>query len=351
MHLVLDTNIIYSEGFANSVLFRFLTSSAALLDHKIHVPALVIDEVFSKFEEELARKQEQTNRDLRRLERILGRPLESSTVDFDPHEEACLLRNKLEDYESVLAYPDTPHKKLARRAIDRKRPFDQKGSGYRDSLIWESVVELASQLDEQVVLLASDNIFSDGEGHLAKELKAELVERGLDDTKVILVQCVLDFVDKYVRPMLGEALEGEPTETLIQLGIDPNETIALAIQQEYVGKEWDNEELGLPWEYETLSLTMVEDVSDLERIDARELHPGEYWLRISATLDCEFDCFVYKADVYGLDDLTIYEFDWNDHYVWGGVSRQLRFELDITVDFPGGTEPEISVLSMRPIEP
>ena len=349
--MVLDTNIIHSEGFASSVLFRFLASSADLLGHKIHVPALVIDEATAKFEDEIANKQERTNRELRRLERILGRPLESSTVDLNPHEEASLLRAKLEDYESVLAYPDTPHEELAKRAINRKKPFDQKGSGYRDSLIWESVVELASQLNEKVVLLAADNIFSDGDGRLAKELKDELVERGLDDNQVVLVQSVLDFVERYVRPMLQEALEGEPTETLIQLGLDPHETIALAIQQEYLGKEWSNEELDLPWEYETLNLSMVEDVSDLKRIDARELRPGEYWLRIGATLDCEFDCFVYKADVYGLDDLTIYEFDWNNHYVWGGVSRQLRCELDITVDFPGGAEPEIAILSIRPMEP
>lgn len=348
MNLILDTNIIYSEGFGSSGLFRFLTSSAPMLKHKIHVPALVIDEVAAKFEEEIARKQEQTNRELKRLERILGRSLDSSTVHLDPKEEARLLRAKLEGYESVLPYPDTPHEELAKRAINRKRPFDQKGSGYRDSLIWESVVELAIQLNEQVVLLDKDSIFSDGDSRLAKDLKDELVERGLDEDQVVLVQSVSDFVDKYVRTTLREALDGEPTETLNQLGLDSHETLALAVQQEYLGKEWNSEELGLPWEYETLNLSMVEDVSDLERIDARELRSGEYWLRISATLYCEFDAFVHKADVYGLDNLTIFEFDWNNHYAWVGVSRQLRCEMDITVDFSSGIGPEVSVLSMRP---
>ena len=148
---------------------------------------------------------------------------------------------------------------------------------------------------------------------------------------------------------MREVLEGDSAEALIQLALDPHETIAMSIQEEYRGQEWDNADLGLPWEFENLELSVVEDVSDLERLDVREVSPGRFLLRIQATVECEFDAFVHKADAIWLEDLIVHEFNWNDHYLWGGVSRQLRCELDLAVDFSDGTEPELSVLSMQPI--
>lgn len=43
----------------------------------------------------------------------------------------------------VLALPGTDHADLVRRAVNRIPPFDSKGSGFRDSLLWGNVVELA----------------------------------------------------------------------------------------------------------------------------------------------------------------------------------------------------------------
>ena len=102
--------------------------------------------------------------------------------------------------------------------------------------------------------------------------------------------------------------------------MDPHETIALWVQDEHFGKEWTGEELGLPWEYETLHLSMVEDVSNLERLEVSEISHDEYLLRISATLDCEFDAFVDKSNAFTLDGFSISDFDWNRFYASGETS-------------------------------
>ena len=347
MNLILDANIIYSEGYASSNLFKFLISLARLFGHKLYVPAVVIDEVTAKLDGEIKEQQKNTNDMFRKWGRYLDRSLESPLNDLNPREEARLLRSKLEECGQVLEYPDTPHEELVKRAINRIRPFDKKGSGYRDSLIWESAVQLAATVQDQVVLLASDTIFKDGEVNLAKELKADLVERGFEDDKVVLACSLKEFVDNYIRPYL----EGDPTGIFDQLDIDLHEAIALWVQEEHIGKEWDREELGLPWEYETLHLSMVEGVSDLKGLETKQVSNGEYLVRIEATLDCEFDAFVHKANVYGLDAFAISDFDWNRHYTLGSTSCQLRCELDIQVNVPGGEAPEISFLSMELIEP
>ena len=351
MNLVLDTSLIYSEGFASSNLFHFILSSAHFLGHQVHVPAVAIDEATAEIAKELEKDKLQAVRSLRKWERILAMPLGSLLDGLNPQEEADRLRTKLEACDSVLAYPDVPHKELVQWAIQRRKPFDQNGSGYRDSLIWKSVVDLAAIVDSQVVLLACDGDFKGSDDNLAEDLRADLAKRGLEEDKVVLVRSAKGFVDNYIRPQLREVLEGDPTDVLPQLKIDPDETIALWVQDEFSGKEWTGEELGLPWGYETLHLSMVEDVSDLKRLETKEISQDEYLLRIAATLDCEFDALVDKSNAFTLDGFSISNFDWNRHYASGETSLELRCELDINVKFTEGAGPEISMLSMEVVEP
>ena len=205
MHIVLDSEAIRHADFGNSNLFRFLERSASLLGYQIHVPALVIDEVTAQIEEELQDAKQQAARSSRRWGRMLDRPLESSMDGLEPREGASLLRKKLEAYDSVLPYPEATHQELALRAIHRRRPFNDKGSGYRDSLIWESVMHSAATVDDQVILLCQDNDFSRDKVNLDEELKVDMVERGLEENKVVLVQTVQDFVAIFIRPQLKQA--------------------------------------------------------------------------------------------------------------------------------------------------
>ena len=348
MHLVLDSNIIRSADYGSSNFYRFLQRLAKLLGYNIHVPHLVIDEVTAQFEENLKKGKQDTDGEARRWGRILDRSLESSLGGVDPTDETSLFRSKLEAYDSILPYPDVPHRELSTRAIHRRKPFDKKGSGYRDSLIWESVVNLAASVDGQVILLAEDGDFTDDKVKLADELQTDLVERGLEKTKVVLVRSIKQFVDSYVRPQLKEILEADPTEVLSKFfDKDPEESIALWVQDEWSGREWTGEEFDLPWEYETLALSMVEGVSQLECLEVNEVSDGDYLLRIGANLECEFDAFVPKAYAYGLEGFSINDFDWNRHYTEGSTNLALRCELDLHVEFAENEVPDISLLSVE----
>ena len=350
MRIVVDTSIIWKEGFTYSHLFKFLVAATQIAGDTIQIPAVVVFESKARFEEELRTKQKGINKEFKKLQNILGRCPQPNPINLNVAEETRILQKRLEGFGPVLDLTEASHESLVKRAVYRKRPFDENGSGYRDTLIWTSVVELATNTDENVILLSEDKIFKAAKGeHLSKQLKDELSSLGLPDGKVILVRSVSSFLERFVRPRLEEALQGDPTESLMGLGIDPREDICLAIQDEHLGREWRGEELGLLSEYETLHLSLVEDISDLERIDGRELRTGRYWLKIRATLECEFDAFVHKSEVFGLDDFSVHEFDWNNHYAMGGISRSLRCEMDVTVDFPSGADAEIAVLSMQPV--
>ena len=208
MHIVLDANIVIREGFGNSGDFRLLLSTLDVLQHNLYVPQLVIEEVLSEFERARDRRARRVTNDLAWLSRHLGLDLPSPIAAPDKRIRAGLFRNRLiaqfnSPNCSIIGYPDTPHEDLVKRATTRRKPFNQNGAGYRDSLIWETTLSLATELNTQVALLSGNtNDFWDERGTLHQDLIEDLVDRKLPRDKVILVSSLEDFVNTYIDPVL-----------------------------------------------------------------------------------------------------------------------------------------------------
>ena len=212
MHVVLDANIVISEGFGDSAHFRVLLSTASAIGHGIFIPALAIEEVVANFEKMLDGKAREVEKGLDTLSRHLDKPLASPLTDLDLGEEASLLRQRMvsaSNYQ-VLDYPAITHEELVGRAVKRRKPFDERGSGYRDTLIWESVVQLADKVSDQVALVTSDKDFCDKEGNLHPDLTDELAGRGQCGEKIVLFRSLSEFINTNVRPVLKEVLKDSP---------------------------------------------------------------------------------------------------------------------------------------------
>ena len=62
----------------------------------------------------------------------------------------------------VLAVPPVPHMQVVSRSVGRRRPCDSKGDGYRDTLIWFSVLLTTQENPDEVVLfVTNDSDFMD----------------------------------------------------------------------------------------------------------------------------------------------------------------------------------------------
>ena len=60
--------------------------------------------------------------------------------------------------------------------------------------------------------------------------------------------------------------------------------------------------MGIPWEYESPTLTMVDDVSGLTVLDIRQLNSSLVLVKVEADVIAEFGVFVYKPDRHTSDD-------------------------------------------------
>ena len=57
----------------------------------------------------------------------------------------------------ILKYPNRSKKQIAERAIYKIKPFKENGAGYRDTLLWETVLDiLSSGMYENVLLITND---------------------------------------------------------------------------------------------------------------------------------------------------------------------------------------------------
>jgi len=152
-----------------------------LIEHMLHATWLNVSVPAPVFEETIAnygRAVEQANRDLNHLSRERRRlglgDLRSASGDFNFRDYLVERFDERLGIE-VLPWPKVSHVDLVARAVARRPPFDQKGGGYRDSLVWASVLELARE-GADVALVSSDKAFAGDRSHLAAELQAEADE-------------------------------------------------------------------------------------------------------------------------------------------------------------------------------
>ena len=200
VHIVVDANIIIGTGYGSNHQFRELLSTLEDLPHDLCIPKVVIEEVIGKFSRDFDDDAREIRSRLRDLSRRLGKDLSSTVNDLDKANEVSSFRERLEaQFDRILDYPDTRHELLVRRATTRIRPFDEEGDGYRDALIWETVLILAeeddsSEDDAKVVLISNDNDFRNQKRELHNDLSSQIEERGLSLDRVILFSTLGEFI-------------------------------------------------------------------------------------------------------------------------------------------------------------
>lgn len=158
MRIILDTSTIIAEDYGRSPQFRTLLAASNALDYQVCVPELALEETVSKYSREISHQCRTMRRDVGQLAKLLGRSLDPDIIGLKHDEVVTSFENDLRGMLSscsgaILNYPDVPHEVIVRRAISRRRPFDESGSGYRDTLIWLCALELAGNTEGRVILV------------------------------------------------------------------------------------------------------------------------------------------------------------------------------------------------------
>ncbi len=166
--IVLDTNIVRLDGFEN---IKLLFSSAIIQLSKflnknrltqvsLAMPQCVIEERIQQREEEIRKEILAVELGIKH---IYAFSEEVSSPDFskldiekyyrqEAHEK--LSGNKIE----VISIPDLEHSTILKRALNRTKPFSKNDKGYKDTLIWLSILEDAKNNIDTNYIFVTNNI-------------------------------------------------------------------------------------------------------------------------------------------------------------------------------------------------
>src|SRR5260370_1409323 len=232
-------------------------------------------------------------------------------------------------------------------------------NGFRDALIWESVLEILVEDEVTFITENSNDFFEKGKQVLHPHLLEDLLRNNIDANQITVFKDLHSFVDTYVKPAMEKLdLESVRSDLSFGLGRYDKEVIADAILQALCSYDYGDEinphKIGLPSEVEDIIVSYVEDLSDFHVVDAYKLSSGAWFIEAIALASYQFDFFILKADWYGMDEeapLDVISSDWNDHYIYPPAFMPIHKTFTLTFTDSAGTVTCIEVNALASVLP
>lgn len=278
MKVVLDTNQLFGDYLLKSPAFSTLRDGLVQSGGELCVPKVVVEEITRKYLQDYA-SAISARKKANRIVGVIGSELpelESAETAESKYRDA--LAKRLEELGArVLNLPDIGVDELLDRDLAERRPFDEKGRGLRDAVIWESILSDMQSHDEEVALISNDGDFSSprsdqaGKAELHGDLRDDLDSAGYGRERVKLFKSVQDFnMDFFGRTPGKTFTEDEGLEGTFADALDPD-----LMRSQFTDAAQDEILRLLPWilrvrgawDAEVSFIRWVGDAKVLEAID------------------------------------------------------------------------------------
>ncbi len=297
MRIVLDSNVIIPEYNLDGSRTRLLVRSLPSTSHTLFVPEVVVDEIVGKVSRNLRKlrgdiQEKLATQAARQLPvphfPLFRVPSESQILSATDAYRETLVRKLRDAGAQFLDYPNVPHARIVQRLARQQRPFlpNKDGEGYRDTLVWETVIELARQGSEPIAFVSADAAFREGDT-LHPDLQADLRFRGIDPERVVLCADFNRFVEAYLTVTVELEAIREKLMTHSYDALSLEEVVRARLLEQLRGWEFD---LGL-WGAHTMS-AIISHVSDVRNVwidKIIKMSSGEILVRLQAEAVCLMD--------------------------------------------------------------
>lgn len=291
MHIVLDTTAIHKDFHLRGAYLRVL-SAANQAGLSVSIPEVVFDEFTNQYREELQERWSRLDKAAGEFRQLLGPP---DPVPFarpdlaKMHTDYCAqLKAKLKELNvELLPYPQTDHRHITKRDLARRKPFERTGKGYRDTLTWECILELAKKGEEIVFITANHNDFG---FPLHLDLISDLTKAGIPTSAVTIIKTVDEAIAAHLQPILRKLDQlvqdinaRGPKNTAIRSWL--KREIPSLIPSHSI----PSTEVGFSADHIWTTLKSVHVVSDLTVSEANKLQTGEIFIKGRTTLEANFE--------------------------------------------------------------
>jgi hypothetical protein len=210
-------------------------------------------------------------------------------------------RDTLSEWDvEVLPIPSPDHESVVRRDLERRKPFNKEGKGYRDYLIWLSVLEVLKRGYRVVFVTTNKDDFCDDQGCPHGDLLKDLDANGIDRGQLVIAPSLDKAVSEHVESLLSaerlarlpEVLASREHETLDVHWWIEHQAVKAAEALDLRARD-----LNLPDDAQEVSLGALDDAHNVEVSDVRRLPSGELWITGAGEADASLD-FLMTAEYY-----------------------------------------------------
>lgn len=347
-HIIIDTNVIHLDFKLNKARIVTLCNTSTILGHEIFIPEVVIDEIVKQYDEKAEEYINSFNTALKKLSDLSTSPITQTPIDAKGF--ISNYRNELNNRIKqlgigIIPYPNTGHKIMVARELGKKKPFKDSTKGYRDALIWDSVMEHTQKYSSNcgiIFLTANSKDFADKDKKgLHADLIADCVSNGIPTTSIRLVTDIQNFIDNEII-LRSTELKEKFNQLQQDGGLGDIDFIQLI--QDYISKDmldnlissndFDSYPGYAPGLYENPEISSIEKVS-CSFNTIREISSDTILIQSEVSVQVDLDCFIFRADLPLIDDSkfpTIIDYEWNDHYVLASDSATFKFQFNILTD-------------------
>lgn len=343
MKIFLDSNITYTDlllaGPPMTLLERFLKHS----ENELCIPQVVIDETVRHFN----KKYSSALRSFQKMTWI------SSVINQDVG-QLIGVEDAEKDYRSVfldrlkslnariIPLPEIETKIILKRDLAGRKPFDASGKGFRDTLIWENVLEDCAQHSEVIVIISADSDFgifskeTNGLPKLHDDLKNDLTSAGYSPERVLIRRSIDEFNKEFAALLISFSYQiGEDVKGTFVENLDPGK-ILTSIGEEAAAAVHRKLSKILPINDGAIdSVSFLRWPENEKIIEAYDLGEGLNQILIRTAI-------VFDTDIYGSDKdrIRLVEFTSKKPIIlmgtsWDENSREffVRLRIHVIADF------------------
>lgn len=326
--VVVDTNALWDDLRLAGIAWQVLAAATTANPTCLRFCSTVLDEAKAKFTERASTEARHLTDETRKYlpdSALLDPVLDALKAEITGFEE-YLADRILEGLKAgILPYPeDVTHAEMTARALERVPPFDQKGDGYRDSLIWLAALAEAESLKAELILVSNDNAFKNPEKGKGTELHSALVAEAAERGVTAHLSVTLShLITRYLYPGADEKVDltalaaSEAREQIVvfleeHLG-DPGVTASMDVQA-----------MGLPSSVTDFKIDYVENVRDVTLTKLQEIGSGQVVHSFTAKCEVELDVSVYQG--------VAEAFNWpiQERYGHGDVSALVHRSAEVS---------------------
>ncbi|KRC52077.1 hypothetical protein ASE16_03195 [Leifsonia sp. Root227] len=183
--IMIDANVLVSDPLLRDSTWESIKEAQQAGRIRVLTPRLAVDEAVATYQ----RKRQATALEIKKVSRYTSKNVKASLetameeardegARYPKHLKAALKARGVE----VVPTPKVNHDIVAGRAIARRRPFDDNGDGYRDTLHWYAFLGIVDELYEghDIFFVSADRRAfggpneQDGEAGFHPDLKGDL---------------------------------------------------------------------------------------------------------------------------------------------------------------------------------